>query len=165
LLPIFFTNKFFTNEITKHSKVLMVIAGLSLLCLNSCKQSNSEPTLGLTPVEKIAKAMTLDEKANLVVGMRLSNEVTDSIRYTVSDKIPNPVPGAAGATVKIKRFGITPMVLADGPAGLRISPKRRNDSLTYYCTAFPVATVLASTWDTAFVAEVGRAMGNEIHEY
>ncbi len=63
-------------------------------------------------------------------------------------------------------MGIPSIVGADGPAGLRIDSSRNNDhSKTYYATAWPVATLLASTWDTAVVKKVGVAFGSEVHEY
>lgn len=58
------------------------------------------------------------------------------------------------------------MVLSDGPAGVRIQSIRHGDkSKTYYATAFPVGTLLASTWDPGVVKRVGVAFGNEVKEY
>ncbi len=63
-------------------------------------------------------------------------------------------------------LNIPSTVLSDGPAGVRISPYRNGDSSrSYFATAWPVATLLASSWDTALVKKMGVAFGSEIHDY
>ena len=119
------------------------------------------PLLGKSSVEAVVKAMTTDEKIRLLTG---AGEVTEDLLVAIgeTDKI---VPGAAGTTYPIPRLGIPAIVMADGPAGLRIDSRRDKSDKTYYCTAFPVATLLASTWNTNLVQQVGNAMGNEVLEY
>ncbi|MGI6224381.1 MAG: beta-glucosidase [Prevotella sp.] len=110
-------------------------------------------------VDEILSSMTLHEKAELVVGV-MRKDVQSNIG--MSSFI---IPGAAGSTRSVSRLGIPSIVLADGPAGLRIKPHRPYDSHTYYCTHFPIGTCLASSWNTALVSQVGAAIGNEVHEY
>ena len=113
-------------------------------------------------VDEILNAMTIEEKAQLLVGAR--NEMFGGEGSTIG-ATQALVPGAAGTTVPIDRLGISSTVLSDGPAGLRIQPTRQNDPNTYYATGFPVGTALASTWDVELVKEVGKAIGEEVLEY
>lgn len=55
--------------------------------------------------------------------------------------------------------GIPNIMTADGPAGVRIRPE-----LEVYTTAWPCATMLASTWNRALVEEVGVAGAKELKE-
>jgi len=128
------------------------------------------PQLGKDSLKKVITAMSLEEKAGLVVGtgMKMPVDVSgdsEDSGTSVTEEKEELVSGAAGTTYSIPRLGITAMVLADGPAGLRINPTRENNDNTFYCTAFPVATLLASTWDTELVYKVGQAIGNEVLEY
>ena len=58
-----------------------------------------------------------------------------------------------------KAYGIVDVMTADGPAGLRIRPE-----CGVCATAWPCATLLASSWDVDLVEEVGHAAGLEVKE-
>ena len=120
----------------------------------------AQPQLRTDNVEEILKAMTLEEKATLLVGSGWGSMVGG---LTGSDEVL--VSGAAGTTRAIPRLGIPQTVLSDGPAGLRINPTRPGTDKTFYCTGFPVGTVLASTFNTPLVEELTTAMGQEVKEY
>lgn len=157
-------------------KSILLFIVLCLIFIPGKSQNGQEPQLGKDPVKKVIAAMTLEEKASLVVGVSSrrgggqppaagQNAPAAPPSGPMIGQTQSLVAGAAGTTYPLSRLGITPMVLADGPAGLRISPTRPDDNNTYYCTAFPVSTLLASTWDTELVYKVGQAMGNEVLEY
>ncbi len=59
----------------------------------------------------------------------------------------------------IQRLDIPYFPTADGPAGLRLEPETGIPT-----TAWPCATLLACTWDTDLIYEVGAAGGAELRE-
>ena len=139
----------------------LTIAVAATLLLASC--GKKELKLNENNIDKIVAAMTLEEKAALITGVGMDSG-EEGLSATIGAQA-ELVPGAAGSTHSIARLGIPATVLADGPAGLRINPTREGDNQTYYCTHFPIGTLLASTWNQELVEEVGKAMGNEVLEY
>lgn len=138
--------------------------GIILLAGFHAFAQNNLPQLGKSPVSEVVKAMTLEEKVKLVVGAGFN--LPGSSNGTGVGQTQDRVPGAAGTTHAIPRLGVPSMVTSDGPAGVRIDSVRKgNPGKTYYATAWPVATLLASSWDTALVKKVGAAFGNEVKEY
>tara|TARA_Y100000816_G_scaffold108311_1_gene75549 strand:- start:388 stop:2823 length:2436 start_codon:yes stop_codon:yes gene_type:complete len=109
-----------------------------------------------TRANDLLSKLTLDEKIHLLKGSGIKSALGMS-----SDGIP----GAVGTIVPTPRLGLPEIYLSDGPAGLRIASKRKNQDRTYYCTAFPIGTLLASTWDKDLVESVGNSMGNEALNY
>lgn len=136
-------------------KKVMILAA-ALLSVSAFAQ----PQLRKDNIDEVIKAMTLEEKATLLVGGAQAAMVEG-----VTSGLVNEVPGAAGNTRAIPRLGIPNTVLADGPAGLRIQPTRQGASDTFYCTGFPVGTLIASSWDVDLMEKMTTAMGNEVLEY
>jgi beta-glucosidase len=144
-----------------------VLSSLALLAAGATlAPAAALPQLGKSPTRDVVAAMTREEKVSLVIGTGMRRPGMSPDRQgPVVGETAKGVPGAAGTTVPISRLGIPAIVVADGPAGLRIQPGREGDaSRTYYCTAFPIATLLASSWDVDLVEKVGRAMGNKTRE-
>lgn len=162
--------------------VSILIATIGSIQLPASAQVNNKemPQLGKNSVKEIVKAMSLEQKAKLVVGMgmvfhlpppgkskiKLPKGFKLPGQFQEAAQIPQKVPGAAGRTWAIPALGIPSITMSDGPAGVRIPPIRNNDSSeTYYATQFPVETLLASTWDTSVVRKVGEALGREALDY
>ena len=134
----------------------------TVLVATTCMMTmNAQPKLSATNIDEVMKAMTLEEKAKLLVG-GANNFFGDQ---AVVGGEADLVAGAAGTSPAIPRLGIPATVLTDGPAGVRIDPTRKGTDKTYYATAFPIGSCLASTWNTDLVGKVGEAIGNETKEY
>lgn len=119
------------------------------------------PQLSKDNIDEVLRAMTLEEKASLLVGGEYDFWSTTAMAGNSS----HTVPGAAGSTIAIPRLGIPETVLTDGPAGVRINPTRPGTTKTYYATGFPVGSCLASTWNTELAVKMGRAIGDEVKQY
>ena len=168
----------------------MILTATTMIA-TSCTHT---PQLGIDPIDDVIAAMSLEEKANFVVGTermkvtppdrapgmperepfspamqeKLSQcRDSDEIRQLLiaTSMVEGRVAGSAGQHYALPRLGIEPIVYADGPAGLRIDPNRPGDDGEYYCTAFPVGATLAASWDVDLVRRVTEAMGNEVLEY
>ncbi|MBR1660033.1 MAG: glycoside hydrolase family 3 C-terminal domain-containing protein [Oscillospiraceae bacterium] len=139
--------------------------------------------------KQIVESMTEDEKIRMVVG------APSAMSGDVIGSAANTLPGAAGETVGYEKYGVSNMILADGPAGIRIQLRYEIDPATgevykldrfatlenrffgklehhpgaktrwQFATAIPVGTLLAQTFDAALVAEVGEMIAGELVEF
>jgi len=150
---------------------------------------------GAATLDEFVAQLTVEEMANLCVGSARSNM---NGATSVIGNASETVPGAAGdsTTDFIETRKIPNMILADGPAGLRLSPHfvtdsdgklisadaafmampgvndllkftRPDDAIDYYqyCTAIPISTMLAQTWNTDLLEEIGAIIGAEMQEF
>ena len=140
------------------SKKLFLIGMIASMTMTTV---NAQPQLRTDNIDEVIKAMTLEEKAKLLVGGANNFFGTGAVVGGEADLVA----GAAGTSPAIPRLGIPATVLTDGPAGVRIDPTRKGTTKTYYATAFPIGSCLASTWNTELVSKVGEAIGNETKEY
>ena len=134
---------------------------LAATLIATTMNAQNAPQLRADNIDEVLAAMTLEEKAQLLVGG--ANNFFSSTAVVGGEA--RLVAGAAGTTAEISRLGIPATVLTDGPAGVRIDPIRKGDDHTYYATGFPIGSCLAATWNTDLVGEVGAAIGNETKEY
>lgn len=151
---------------------------------------------GAATLDDLTAQLTVQELAELVVGTARGGFGSASTIGAAS----NACPGAAGDTTSclLESRDIMNLVLADGPAGLRLSrsfvadsqnniipglgesamggieqmfgmspPERPQDAVDYYqyCTAIPIATMLAQTWDLSLIEEAGDIVGEEMEEF
>lgn len=143
--------------------VSLALAGL----LVGCNQNDSDPLVKddayyRGQAEAMVAKLTLGEKLDL-----LSGPGYGSANGAINVK--QDVPGVAGYINGVLRsadgIDIPALKLADGPAGVRINASRDGDSASYYATAWPIGSLLASSWDVKLVKAVGEAMGDEVRQY
>lgn len=139
---------------------------------------------GTITMEEYVSSLTVSQMADIVIGGNklptasgqsagaASENTSDISDGTMIGAQANAVQGAAGETAGIyiesESENIPNIVLADGPSGLRITQEYEGeDGETYYqfCTAWPIGTLLAQTWDVDVVEAVGEAFGEELKEY
>ena len=142
-------------------KSALFLAAVALL-LTACASADKQAPKNTINKEEVMSKLSLEDKAHFVIGVGMAGFSGDNAVIGATQSL---VPGAAGTTYPLDSLGIPAVVLADGPAGLRIDATREGDSATYYCTHFPIGTLLASTWNTQLIEEVGQAIGEEVKEY
>ena len=141
-------------------------------------------------VEELVAQLLTEELAEFCVGTLRADggEVVGNASYTV--------PGAAGDTSSVckESRGIKNMILADGPAGLRLQPhfktkkdgtllpggevmgdaytpfnpnidEKEVDNYYQYCTAIPIGWALAQSWNTELVEKAGDMVGSEMEQF
>ena len=150
---------------------------------------------GKATLDELIAQLSVEELAELTVGAERGGLGSVSTVGAAS----TAVPGAAGDTsmALMETRGVSNLVLADGPAGLRLSKSFVTDGQGnvipglgessfgnlfdmlgmpaavrpegavdhyQYCTAIPIATMLAQTWDLAAIREAGDVVGGEMEE-
>lgn len=101
--------------------------------------------------DEVGENMTLDEF--------IKQFTVDELIDFVGGHQNQPGVCNTGAFGGMKRLDVPPVPTADGPAGLRL-----NASTGVPTTAWPCATLLACTWNTELIEEVGAAGGAELRE-
>ena len=141
-------------------KTITYLLAMTIACNLSAQNTTS------AKIKDLISKMTLEEKVNMVVGTGFTMPGSNATEGPNIGMTKDKVAGASGTTFAIPRLGIPAMVVSDGPAGVRIDPIRNGDSSkTYYATAWPVAILLASSWDTALAKRMGAAFGSEVRDY
>ena len=141
---------------------------------------------GKYTMEQLVSQLSVEEMAEWCVGAARDNE-------NVIGSASKAVPGAAGETsLALAYRGVRDMINADGPAGLRLIPHFRTDAegkllpggsaiggmaedfapkqegdVDYYqyCTAIPIAWLLASSWDLELIEKCGDIVGAEMETF
>lgn len=136
--------------------------------IQTVEKTKDNPTLldvyqGTVSMEEFLASLSPEEMSYIVEGVGWGGSSEPVIGAQA-----NSVEGAAGETTSnyYETRKIPNIVLADGPAGIRISQKYEENGTTYYqyCTAFPIGTLIAQSWDKEVAEQFGKAVGEEMTE-
>ncbi len=110
--------------------------------------------------ENVEKKALLDDVADEEIGLdAFMAGMSDSDLAELLGGQPNTGVANTFGFGNLPEYGVPNVMTADGPAGLRIEPE-----CGVYTTAWPCATMLASTWNPQLVREVGMAGAREVKE-
>ena len=141
--------------------------------------------------EQLVEKLTDEELIAMVIGEVSKGQ--ENALGAAGIMVPGAAGETSG--VLEEKYDVPGVSMADGPAGVRLikkydvnpengqiysngllgaleggffsTPEEHEDADTYYqyCTAIPVGTLLAHTWNTELLEEVGRAVAVEMQEF
>lgn len=128
---------------------------------NAAGKTLDDVNNGDVELAEFVASLSTKQLVDLVEGQLSTKE--NSVVGISSDILP----GAAGQTGMIDHKGVPALVMADGPAGIRVEPvfERNGQTVTHYATAWPIGTALAQTWNKSLVKKVGFSIGREMVEF
>lgn len=157
---------------------------------NGKKTTMDDVMAGRATLDELVAELTVEEMTELCVGTSRGLNGRSIVGAASAN-----VPGAAGDTTSIllEDRNVRNIILADGPAGLRLTPEfsttadgqmiqaemkmgdvqlvdaeeKPADAITYYqyCTAIPIGTALAQTWNLDLIEAVGSIVGKEMKDF
>lgn len=142
--------------------------------------------------QELAEKLSEEEMVPMVIG-EIAKGQTSNALGAAGIMVPGAAGETSSALEE--KYGIPGMPMADGPAGIRliqryqvsnedgsvytngfldaieggyfVEPVDHENAATYYqfCTAIPVGTLLAQTWNTELIEKIGQAVGEEMQEF
>ncbi|HCT91481.1 MAG TPA: beta-glucosidase [Lachnospiraceae bacterium] len=110
--------------------------------------------------ENVEKKIMLDDVADKKAELEeFMAQLSDSDLAELLGGQPNTGAANTFGFGNLPEYGVPNIMTADGPAGLRIEP-----GCGVCTTAWPCATMLASTWNPQLVRKVGTAAAREVRE-
>ena len=100
-------------------KTMFYALGMAALVVGCT--STDKVTKNTINQEEVMGKLSLEDKAHFVIGTGMQGFSGDNAVIGATKSL---VPGAAGTTYPLDSLGIPAVVLADGPAGLRIDATR-----------------------------------------